>query len=367
MNKLYFAIFICSISTVHAQIGITTALPSSAGNLVTNVLLSPSGIVTGSVQNVTFTGTDGALGKFNGTSNLGFNGGIILCTDSAKLIADQASILLNGPGNSPGDSDLQALASGIVNDAAVLEFDFVPRTDTLRFRYVFGSEEYPEYVCSQFNDVFGFFITGPNPAGSNYNKFNIALVPGTLLPVSINSINPGIAGGSSGGGTCTGISQSLAYSSYYVNNSLDTVIVFDGLTTVLEAKIAVVPCFQYHIKIAVGNVTDHVLDSGVFLEEESFGGTDPVVCPIGINSLNDNLFAIAPNPFIDEIKLTAKNKFLKGDVLSILSPDGSEIEIMEINQITKEVNLSLKSLQPGFYFLRLISDNKISIQKIVHL
>lgn len=72
-----------------------------------------------------------------------------------------------------------------------MEFDFVPATDNISFNYVFGSEEYPEYVCSQFNDVFAFFISGPGIVGLQ----NIAIVQGTAnMPVAINSVNVGEAG-----------------------------------------------------------------------------------------------------------------------------------------------------------------------------
>ena len=41
----------------------------------------------------------------------------------------------------------------LANDAAVLEFDFIPTSDSISFKYVFGSEEYLEWVNS-FNDAF---------------------------------------------------------------------------------------------------------------------------------------------------------------------------------------------------------------------
>ena len=73
-----------------------------------------------------------------------------------------------------------------INDAATYEITFIPTSDTLRFRYCFASEEYPEYGCSDYNDIFGFFITGPGyPVPTN-----IALIPGTNLPVAINNIHP---------------------------------------------------------------------------------------------------------------------------------------------------------------------------------
>jgi hypothetical protein len=120
---------------------------------------------------------------------LGINEGIILSSGKVLEASNPVTFFASTNNNTPGDTNLNNLISGTTLDAAVLEFDFIPQSDTLTFNYVFGSEEYPEYVCSSFNDVFGFFITGPNPAGPpHYNKMNIALVPGTNLPVYINII-----------------------------------------------------------------------------------------------------------------------------------------------------------------------------------
>ncbi|MDP0953449.1 choice-of-anchor L domain-containing protein, partial [Klebsiella pneumoniae] len=77
------------------------------------------------------------------------------------------------------------------NDAAVLQFDFIPLGDTLKFDYVFASEEYNVYVGGGVNDVFAFLLSGPNPAGGNYVDANLALLPGTTTPVSINTVNNG--------------------------------------------------------------------------------------------------------------------------------------------------------------------------------
>src|SRR5690606_8196735 len=71
-------------------------------------------------------------------------------------------------------------------NASVLEFDFIPYSDTVKFRYIFGSEEYREYVNTGFNDVFAFFISGPGYAGYQ----NIAKLPNNTT-VTIDNINDG--------------------------------------------------------------------------------------------------------------------------------------------------------------------------------
>jgi len=167
---------------------------------------------------------------------------------------------------SPGDPDLNALISPYVTlDACILEFDVQPFGDTLKFDYVFGSEEYDEYVCSQFNDVFAFFVTGPNPLGGNYNKKNVALIPNSNLAVTINSVNNGTPGSNGTPGGCT----SLAYSKYYQSNAGSSTLQYDGQTVVMNARLSVIPCNNYHLALKIADAQDRFYDSGVFLKSGS--------------------------------------------------------------------------------------------------
>ncbi|PKP18838.1 MAG: hypothetical protein CVU05_12705, partial [Bacteroidetes bacterium HGW-Bacteroidetes-21] len=234
----------------------------NAQQLVPNVLIS--GGVT--VSNITFLGAAGSTGSpmiarfFNGnTTNLGLTEGIVMCTGPVTGIPAGVGTFLSQDMGAAGDATLSSIGGNTSYDAAVLEFDFIPLDNTVSFRYVFGSEEYPEYVGTGYNDAFGFFITGTNPGGGNYTNFNMALVPSTTTPVTINNVNSG------------------SYSTYFVDNQTlgGTTIVFDGFTTVLTAQANVVPCQQYHIKIAISDIGDGIYDSGVFLEANSFG-TDAV-------------------------------------------------------------------------------------------
>ncbi len=267
-KKILFILLFCfSIITVNAQLLINSAM--TPAQLVQNVLVG--GGVT--VSTVTYTGEPTAIGAFsNGnTTNLGLSSGIFLCTGDPTQIPQSGAMGMSADLTMAGDADLEAISTTIGSagtfDAAVLEFDFIPVNDTLRFRYVFGSEEYPEYVCSNFNDVFAFFVTGPNPSGGNYTNQNVALIPSTTMAVAINSVNGGSVGASGTAGGCT----SLAYSSLYVDNQSGATIVFDGFTAVLTAQFRVTPCVNYHIKVAIADVGDGILDSGVFLEANSFG------------------------------------------------------------------------------------------------
>jgi len=231
--------------------------------LVENVLLG-KGV---EVSNINYTGHNQAIGQFNGSSsNINLDQGIILSTGSVLDHTDGFMGAKNGPvgpnnnasatqdWSLPGDDELSSLINGDPTyDAVILEFDFVPQGDTIEFEYVFASEEYPEYVFSGFNDVFAFFISGPGISSPK----NLAVVPGTNDPISINQINE------------------TTNASLYVTNgdgmtepqfSNPTVVNFDGFTVPLKAIARVTPCETYHLRIAMADGGDEVYDSGVFLK-----------------------------------------------------------------------------------------------------
>jgi hypothetical protein len=254
--------------TALGQITVATATPQQALNV----------LIGGNVP-YTFVGSQGnatQFGTFNGVnSNIGFASGMLLSTATIVAPGGFAPPAFLGGAGSPGSALLNALGFGNTNNAAQVTFSFTPVSDTIKFRYVFASNEYPNYVCSGFNDVFAFFLSGPNPAGGNYTNTNIALIPGTNTPVTINNVNAGNTGGTcsppSGGGLCPCNSQ------YFVNNYSPNqgTVNINGFTTPLTAVAAVVPCSTYTITLAVGDVLDGALNSAVFLEANSF--ISPVV------------------------------------------------------------------------------------------
>lgn len=201
------------------------------------------------VSNATLTGAPQAAGTFDGSaSNIGVNSGVILCSGSVTLAPGPNNAGNAGQNNGqPGNSQLNSIANATTYDAVVLEFDFVPLSNTIEFDYIFGSEEYPEWVNSSFNDAFAFFISGPGIAGEQ----NIALVPNTTTPVTINTIN---------GGT---------NNQFYINNTGGATVQYDGFTTVLTASSAVQACETYHLKLMIADGGDGIWDSGVFLAEGS--------------------------------------------------------------------------------------------------
>lgn len=262
---------------VNGQLVTSTALSPTA--LVEDILVGDGVIVSG----VSYTGDPSAIGSFDGSStNVGLNSGILLTTgtvnnETGGLGGEQRGPF--GPNNTgsagkangqPGDPALTALAGVGTENAAILEFDFIPQSDTIRFRYVFGSEEYPEFVGEGFNDVFAFFISGPGFGGT----YNMAQIPGVGGPVSIDNLNNGPANA----GPCqncsfyinngTGTTSPMADSDYYIQ--------YDGFTVVMEA-VAKVECGEtYHLRIAIADAGDQAYDSGIFLEANSLASYAPI-------------------------------------------------------------------------------------------
>lgn len=251
---------------------------------VENILLG-TGV---SASNITFNGQPAdevnlQCGYFvsNG-SYMDIESGLVLSSggvigegwDGTDVIVGEQTSIDPGPDAVGGDPDLEDISNENINDNAVLEFDFIPTGDTLSFSYIFGSEEYPEYVNS-FNDAFGFFLSGPgisgpytSPAGFPDGSANIAVIPGTTIPVTIDNVNNGNGNCFSGGptGPCTNCE-------FYIDNCDIEDVAMDGQTTVLEA-FSLVQCGEtYHIKLAIGDALDGAFDSAVFLQEGSFASS----------------------------------------------------------------------------------------------
>ncbi len=236
--------------------------------LVQNYLLG-AGVYA---SNITYTGSSTALGYFNGkNTNLGIDSGIVFSTGDVTKIANTGSTFISTSNKTNGDADLENLVSSTKSqDAAIIEFDFYTFSNKVSFKYVFGSEEYPNYSCNpSFNDAFGFFISGPGITG----KQNIALVPGTSIPVSINNIHGATS-------SCTAVNAQ-----YYVDNTSGTTIAFNAFTTVLEATSVIEPCKTYHIKLVIADFADANYDSGVFLEAQSFNSGVSISAQPSVNSL----------------------------------------------------------------------------------
>ena len=234
---------------------------SNDPNVLAGAILGGGGVAL--VGTPTYTGAAVASGTFTGgaASGIGIDTGIIMTSGNANLAPGPNNSDSAGSSNgTSGDGDLNALSGKTTHDAAVLEFDFTTTTSDLFFSYVFASEEYNEYANTQFNDVFGFLLDGKN----------IALIPGTNTEVAINTVNGGNPFGTN-----------AQNSAFFHNNDLQDGgpffdIQYDGFTSVFSAEAhGLSAATNHHIKLAIADASDSILDSAVFIKAGSFSGAPP--------------------------------------------------------------------------------------------
>jgi hypothetical protein len=203
------------------------------------------------ISTVTYTGADVAAGGFSGGAGIiGFDTGVVLGSGQVgDVIGPNSSDNISTSNGTPGDADLDALSGFTTFDAAVLEIDFIPNGASVFFRYVFSSEEYNEFVNTQFNDAFAFYVNG----------VNCAVVDGN--PITINTINNGNPFGS----------MPNSNPGLYINNDCndggcphDTEM--DGYTTVLTCGAVVTPNVENTLKLAIADASDDIYDANVFIE-----------------------------------------------------------------------------------------------------
>lgn len=269
-------------------VGISTTNNSNALYLIEQVFIGGGCF---DVSGANAGGRPGQIGTFSsGASSIGLDEGIIISTGAIATAS--------GPNNSPsastgfggvmGDPDLDQLSGGnSLYDIAKIEFDFRPTVSQISFQYAFASEEYCEYANSQFNDIFGFFISGPGISGPFTNSAaNIAVLPDGQ-PVAINSVNhtsnqpfyhdnnpPGQSPACN-----TGEAFALSQTQY------------DGFTVPLTAIANVIPCQTYHIKLIIADRGDAIYDSAVFLKANSFNAGSTVMAGANITGLGPSTTA----------------------------------------------------------------------------
>jgi gliding motility-associated-like protein len=276
LNKLFLSLltmiivnsgFSQSISLINNQTA-TTLANRLAG---TGVTVSGASLSCNTLSNGLFAN----INPFPSQS-LAIDSGIVLCTGRVLSTAADTGInatrfrlASNNMGVTLVDPQITSIAgaSAVQKDLCYLQFNFIPKGDSAYIDYTFASEDYPEYACSQFIDAFGIFVSPPSGTYTNYAK-----VPGTNINVSINSINDTTkqTGAANYVTYCTSLGAGSPFIQYYVPNSINNHIVYDGMTTVLKARFPVQPNQSHTMKIAIADILDANFDSGVFLKQYSF-------------------------------------------------------------------------------------------------
>ena len=247
MNKYLLFLFLSVSQITIAQLRVD--IYPTEEFMVRQMLIGDTSV---QIRNVKFVGNHDARGVFyNKNTPLEIDEGIILSTGHAiSAQGPNKGVGYTTSNRTKGDKDLHLLAHYKTYDATYISFDFTSNQNLIRFKYVFASEEYPEYVGSTFNDVFGFFLTDLETG----EMTNLAVIPNTEIPITVNNINH------------------RKHSDFYIRNEEGTsaLLEYDGLTKTLIAYSEVIPGRQYRIKLAIADVADDAFDSSVFLKGKSF-------------------------------------------------------------------------------------------------
>ena len=230
-------------------------------------------------------------------SFLNIQNGVMLSTGDVNVVDPSYSNYIFQPPNNVSDPDLLNVANEVppllpspytnsfsvssINDVAILEFDFIPNSTSLTFDYAFGSLEYYEFENTEFNDVFGFFISGPGISGPyaspSYHPngaINLATVPSFSpdLPITVSSVND----------------TTPFNDQFFIDNrpNQSNLAEVKGLTKVLTANAAVIPGQTYHIRLAIADGSDNNYNSFIWLSGGSFSSSD--FSPTVSTNLSDN-------------------------------------------------------------------------------
>jgi gliding motility-associated-like protein len=261
-NILIFLLLIIAFQSGKAQY-IQIDDNQTAQELIENVLINSS---CANVSNITVSGwafTNGnSYGYFNrGTSTFPFQDGVIIATGRAlSAIGPNSSLLSEGPTNWAGDIDLQqAINETNTINATVIEFDFLPFANKVSFDYIFSSEQYlsnPNSNQCSYSDGFAFLL---KEVGSQDQYTNLAVVPGTAIPVKVPTVR--------GTGTICPPANEAYFDAF---NGIEHPTNYNGQTKILKAESLVTPGVLYHIKLVIADQGNNLYDSAIFLGGGSF-------------------------------------------------------------------------------------------------
>lgn len=269
MSKLHS--FLCVAALLFSTVYSTTSSALTISSTTTSGTALVDGILGSGVTidygSISYIGVADQSGFFSGglASGLGFDEGIIMTTGNANdavgpnALTNTTTTVGTGP-----DADLDALIFVPTGqppstwDRAVLEFDFTTTGGSLYFNFAFASEEYNEYVGG-FNDPFALYLDG----------VNIALLP-DLSPVTINNVNCGNP--YDGSGPNCGFFNNNETGAYDME--------YDGFTDVFTATATGLAAGSHHMKIAIADASDTLLDSAIFIQGGSFSNIETSSVPL---------------------------------------------------------------------------------------
>ena len=338
-NELSNLTFDICVFTVPPPISTTTSL-YTVEELVTDVLID-------SQCNQAFNITSSTGSDFGSTNGIGYfeangsswpfeNGLIMTSGDVANAPGPESGVLLDGTYAWPGDGDLEAFIPGLnagdTNNASIIEFEFVPVSNSMSFDFIFAAEEYGTFQCT-FTDAFAFLLT--DSAG---NTTNLAIVPGTDDPISVLTVRD-----DQYNGACESVNEEW-FANYYGPGGLPPLTSptnFIGHTEVMTASASVVPNEVYTIKLVVADDGDTIYDSAVFIDGGSFD--------IGQLDLGEDILVSSGNALCEGQEIVLDAGAL---------PNNSTIEwFMDGTLMEGETGVTLTVTETAFYSAIITVDN----------
>ena len=338
-NELSNLTFDICVFTVPPPISTNTSL-YTVEELVTDVLID-------SQCNQAFNITSSTGSDFGSTNGIGYfeangsswpfeNGLIMTSGDVANAPGPESGVLLDGTYAWPGDGDLEAFIPGLnagdTNNASIIEFEFVPVSNSMSFDFIFAAEEYGTFQCT-FTDAFAFLLT--DSAG---NTTNLAIVPGTEDPISVLTVRD-----DQYNGACESVNEEW-FANYYGPGGLPPLTSptnFIGHTEVMTASATVIPNEVYTIKLVVADDGDTIYDSAVFIDGGSFD--------IGQLDLGEDILVSSGNALCEGQEIVLDAGAL---------PNNSTIEwFMDGTLIEGETGVTLTVTETAFYSAIITVDN----------
>ena len=338
-NELSNLTFDICVFTVPPPISTSTTL-FSVEELVTEVLIdsecnqafnvtSSTGIDFGSTNGIGYFEANGSSWPFE-------NGLIMTSGDVANAAGPESGVLVDGTYAWPGDGDLEAFIPGLnagdTNNASIIEFEFVPVSNSMSFDFIFAAEEYGTFQCT-FTDAFAFLLTD-----SSGNTSNLAIVPGTDDPISVLTVRDDQYNGS-----CESVNAEW-FANYYGPGGLPPLTSptnFIGHTEVMTATATVIPNEVYTIKLVVADDGDTIYDSAVFIDGGSFD--------IGQLDLGEDILVSSGNALCEGQEIVLDAGAL---------PNNSSIEwFMDGTLLEGETGVTLSVTETAFYSAIITVDN----------
>lgn len=243
--------------------------------------------------------TEGAVGQIGTFQNLVLNG-----ANSTQLVLDRGVVLssgnLNGlPSSNTASSygtDTGGNGDGLINafpiekfnrggslshDAAVIRFRFdaPANVNGVVARFVYASEEFPEFSGTQYAD--GFAFARSETVNGVKKDVNYAILPNGH-PVSLLDQNTNI---------------------HFMSNNQSSVVdlEFDGITRILEVRAPVTAGQQEDFTLVIADTGDGIYDSAVFISALTFFNDPGFNFNVGTVTIEDNP---ASNGFVEPFPIS---------------------------------------------------------------